>query len=326
MLPSTINYSSILTVKALVRLAVSLCLMFSVLANGSVNVVIISSVNNDALKETISIIEEKLLEAKSDYKFEHVFLHKINNQKGIDESQADLIVTLGSKAASYAAKNIIQLPIINGYITRNSFESIIRSHNKKNKISAVFIDQTQGRLLDLAALLRVDQSTYRVAMLSHAPALTINNNIRQKFFNRNIEITSEELISGDNPIKKIEPLIRNSDVFIVRPGSGFLNRLVAKLVLQLSMKYKVPVIGFSENYADAGALLSMYASPSDVGVDVAKIISDWQGSKRQDLPEPMYGDQFSIKVNSRVAKKLNRKLDSEELKARIKIDSLGALQ
>ncbi|MCR8922028.1 hypothetical protein NO559_04555 [Dasania sp. GY-MA-18] len=217
------------------------------------------------------------------------------------------IVTVGSAAAEYAIQLNPDVAIVNSFITRNAYQAIRGQAAANKAITAVFMDQPIARLIHLASLLKQDQQPYRIGMLSQT-ALPVDTP-----HPASIVINSATLLLNQNPIKQIEPLMKNSDVFIVRPNTSLFNRLVAKLVLQLSMRYKTPVIGFSEKYAKAGALLSLYASPENIGQDSAKLIHDWISDTHKNMPAARYGKSFSIVVNQRVAKKMALSVDAEHL-------------
>jgi len=68
----------------------------------------------------------------------------------------------------------------------------------------------------------------------------------------------------DNPIKVLEPAIKRADVFIPVPDSRLINISTAKWILQLSYRYKVPVVAYSRAYLKAGALAAVYTSPENV--------------------------------------------------------------
>ncbi|MFT7128821.1 MAG: putative ABC transport system substrate-binding protein [Gammaproteobacteria bacterium] len=227
----------------------------------------------------------------------------------------DVVVTVGSAAADYAVHHFVSSRIVCSFITRNAFDVITADASPDNAITAVFIDQPIKRLIQISTLLRKDQSVYKIGMLSQSVLAEPSLAIDASAANNDIEINSTSLLLTGNPIKQIEPLMKNSDVFIVRPNTSLFNRLVAKLVLQLSMRYKTPVIGFSEKYAKAGALLSVYASPENIGWDTGLLLSEWMQDPSNATPVPRDGSEFSLVINQRIARKLSITLDAEQLKS-----------
>jgi len=82
-------------------------------------------------------------------------------------------------------------------------------------------------------------------------------------------------------------------------------------VLLTSYRYKIPVMGLSKAYVDAGALLAVYSTPEQIGQQVAQLLSSLPSAKAVSLPAPSYPRYFMVSVNRRVAASLDLHLDSE---------------
>lgn len=294
-----------------------LCLWFSNLVYADHNIVIISSSRAAIYQQTVTAFEQSLAhrELLKIHTLNQFVLDDLNEKDNIllGKGTKAVVVTVGSAAADYAIRHFVDTPIICGFITRNAFAAITSKRPSDNPVTAVFMDQPLSRLLNLASLLKKDQSPFKIGLLSQNTLADQDSANKAGFSTKDIEIESAMLVKDSNPVKIIEPLMKASDIFIVRPNTSLFNRLVAKLVLQLSMRYKTPVIGFSKNYAQAGALLSLYSSPEDIGVDIANIVDTWLRSKGQTMPAPSEGLNFSIEINQHVAKKMAATPDAEKL-------------
>jgi len=292
-----------------------LCLLFSKFAYGNQDIIIISSSGAPVYQQTVEVINQTLAQGNllQNRVIQPFTIEQLEEQDATHPTRGPkaLVITIGSAAADYATQHFIGSPIICGFITRNAFAAITSKLQTPSNITAVYMDQSLQRLFNLATLLRDNQPSYKIGMLSqNTEALKHLTNGKKR---QDIEIQSAMLDKNKNPMKVIEPLMKTSDVFIVRPNTSLFNRLVAKLVLQLSMRHKTPVIGFSKNYAQAGALLSLYSSPEDIGKDTANMINHWLRSPEQALPEPQEGSNFSIATNHRIAKKMAMPIDADTL-------------
>jgi len=307
-------------------------------------IVIISSSGAPVYKRTVDTIDAQLSAEGLSSRYR---LQRLRLDRGIDLEASELmqspalIITVGSAAAAFALEHFPERPVICSFITRSAFASISeRVLPTGNSVTALYVDQPITRLLKLASLLRAEQSPYKISMLSQRSMAQLGLASDGGGILNDSQINSLILSKDDNPIKKLEPLMKNSDVFIVRPNTSLFNRLVAKLVLQLSMRYKTPVIGFSKKYADAGSMLSLYASPEDIGRDAAKAIavqlsannevnSPANSAASQPVISPKNqaispvinkhreGSEFSIVVNQRIARKMGFKLEAKQLKHRL---------
>lgn len=102
-----------------------------------------------------------------------------------------------------------------------------------------------------------------------------------------------------NPIKTLDASMRVSDIFMVLPDEVVFNRATAPWVLQLGMRYRIPVLAYSENYVNAGALASLYQSRQDLANNLVSALFERQASLA-----------FSLALNASVARNLGIKLDS----------------
>lgn len=291
----------------------SLILLFSALlaqaadANDG-SLVILSASDAPAYHRTTDRLTTRLRE------YGHRPRHHILSKERINPAlhqamiKASHVIAIGSKACDYAAKHSTSANITCGFITDNSFHTIHTQAPGRQNLAAIYIDQPLQRLINLASLLNRQEQPYQVGLLS--PNTQTNRSIIAAYEAeyQDLKINRAELQIADNPVKVIEPMIIDSDVLIVQPSAKLFNRLVAQLILQLSLRYKVPVIGFSQKYAEAGALISLYASPEDIGEDLAEWLLNSDMEKPQ-IPTTQHGRHFSISVNRNVARKLKTAID-----------------
>jgi len=293
-----------------------LFLSFGKLAYGNQKIIVISSSEASVYQQAVTAFEQGVNQSDllNTYSLVHFQLDTLKKNNLLAKAtEGDTIITIGSAAADYASRHFAGTPILCGFITRNAFAAITSKHPENPTITAVFMDQSLTRLLNLAGLLRADQSPFKIGLLSQSTEAikTLSNQANHSAKDILVELAS--LQAGNNPMNVIKPLMKASDIFIVRPNTSLFNRLVAKLVLQLSMRYKTPVVGFSKNYAQAGALLSLYASPEDIGKDTARSLEQWLASPEKKMPKASEGKTFSIVVNPHIAAKMSVHLAPEKL-------------
>lgn len=109
------------------------------------------------------------------------------------------------------------------------------------------------------------------------------------------------LDEGANPMKALDASMRVSDVFVVLPDEVIFNRATAPWILQLAMRYRIPVLAYSENYVHAGALAALFQSRQDLAQNLVNALTE----KSAKLA-------FSLALNSAVASNLGIVLDSED--------------
>ena len=216
---------------------------------------------------------------------------------------ADIIVTVGAGAAAQVMSLNPTVQVIASLITDSAFASLAEKHYGSTKaafsagVSLICLDQPVQRSIKLAKAL-IPEARSAGLMLgpaSHQNAGMLSSQVKKAGMVSEIVKVS----ATENPILIIEPVIKKSDIFIPVPDSRLINIATAKWILQLSYRYRVPVIAYSQAYLNGGALAAIYSSPENVGRQTAdliiegKRISDNGGRHR-----PAY---FSVEFNSSVA-------------------------
>jgi len=229
--------------------------------------------------------------------------------------KSDLIVTLGSSAAEIAIGKKVGKKLIASLITESAFTALAEQHyGSKSKalasgISVVVLDQPLQRSLKLAATVLPELNHVGLML---GPSSKINAPV----FERQLKDAGMKphilsIAATDNPIHKIDPVMKNSDVFIPIADSHLINVTTAKWILQLSYRYRVPVIGFSKNYVNAGALAAVFSSPEDVARQTAEVVLDLLVGNHQssNMHLPKY---CTLKFNKNVAWHLGMNIKGEQ--------------
>jgi ABC-type uncharacterized transport system substrate-binding protein len=77
----------------------------------------------------------------------------------------------------------------------------------------------------------------------------------------------------------------------------------AQSVFMTSYRFRDPVVGYSESLSRAGALLTVYSTPVQIGRQAAELIEkSFDGGK---LPAAQWPQYFSVSVNEHVARSLD---------------------
>lgn len=109
-----------------------------------------------------------------------------------------------------------------------------------------------------------------------------------------------------------------ADLMLAVPDAAVFNRSTAQSVLLTSYRYHDPIVGYSRSLTRAGALVSLYSTPAQIGRQAAEIILKQFESTNTHLSEPVYPRYFSVSINPQVARSLGFNLPSErELERRL---------
>lgn len=235
---------------------------------------------------------------------------KLNNY---DTSGFQQVVALGSKAGDNLFNKIPKdKNLFISFLPRQTYQSLLKKYKNhtritKGKVTAIYLDQPYARQLALARLISPSAQSIATALGPYSendlPLL------KKAAETHRLDLKFVTLKETDNPIHKLQPLIRGADLFLSLPDKSVFNRTTAKWILYISFRQRIPLIGFSKKYVEAGALAAVYSTPTDIGHQTAKIIMQ-HGEKKQ-LPEPSYSSHFSVATNETAANSLRIKIPSE---------------
>lgn len=228
----------------------------------------------------------------------------VESQNG-EGANADLVIAVGIKAMELAIAKF-DAPILGVMIPRMGYEALLerRSPPQTSKaISAIYLDQPWSRQLNFihAALPK-----HSVVGLLYSPDVRIT----LPRVPRGISINAQSVRSVETLFKTLENILDNSDVLLVTPDSEIYSSGNVRNILLTSYRHKVPLIGISQAYVNAGALCAIFSTPEQLAEQTGEAIVSFARNRR--LPEPQYPVSFSIAINQQVARSLGIVLDSPE--------------
>ena len=242
-----------------------------------------------------------------------IVLKEEQNKLEIMLDKTDIVISLGTSAAETVFKNKFKKPHIVTLITESSFDSLAKQYFGTEAvalaagISPILLDQPFERKIALAKKLLPKASRVGVMLGSATKEKisTYNNSI----IDRNMKPQTLIIDAGKNPVRQLDPIIKQSDVFIPVADSHLINVTTAKWILQLSYRYRVPVIGYSSNFVDAGALASVYSSAEGVAKQTLELLGT---VFHKDYTHTVHSPKFcTVKFNTNVAWYLNLTIPDE---------------
>jgi putative tryptophan/tyrosine transport system substrate-binding protein len=133
---------------------------------------------------------------------------------------------------------------------------------------------------------------------------------------RGLQLVSAHVTQKTSVFKGLKQLVEEADVVLALPDTHVFNSGNIQNILLTSFRARVPMLAFSPAYVRAGALLSLYSTPSQIGQQagvMARGVLQGRG-----LGAPEYPNDFVISVNENVAHALGLRLDADELSLRMK--------
>ena len=224
----------------------------------------------------------------------------------------ELIVTVGLAAAeavvALEATPGASPPTLCLLIQRRSFDKLAGAAAHERRLSAVFLEQPIARQLDLIALALPTMKRIGAVFgpTSAALAQEVGERARQRGFVLNrIDIDEARELYG-----ALQKILQQSDLVLAFPDPIALNASTARDFLVTSYRAQVPVVGFSQAFVDAGAVVAVYSTPRQQGrqgAEIAALVLSGKGG----LPAPGYPRYFTVGVNFFAARSLGLRIDDE---------------
>jgi ABC-type uncharacterized transport system substrate-binding protein len=229
----------------------------------------------------------------------------------------DLAIIVGTKSASKLINYKLDIPLIYALITREFYELTLQGNSCPGKACyAVYIQQPVERYIQLAALLFDTNRTIAIPLSSNSKYNFYRLSLKAKA----IGLRSKRIIlnPGDNIPRLLSRNIDNNDVLLALPDPEIYNKNTARSIILTTYHNNVPIIGYSQAFSKAGALISLYSSVDNISAQTITLIHRIFSNKKP-LQRGYYPEQFSIESNEAVARSLGIRIpDSQTIMKAIK--------
>lgn len=222
----------------------------------------------------------------------------------------DLLVPVGVKATRYIAElHAGKAPVLALMLPRAAAEHIRwPTMLGRGKTTYVFIDQPANRTLGLIE--EAFPSARRIGVVISEENQGAVKLLALEAVKRRLELKQETVTAAEEVAPALRRMLPDSDVLLLVPDTLAINSANAQNVLLTTYRYRVPVVGFSQGLAKAGAVAAVYSSPAQIGRHGAQIAARWLVDEG-DLPPPQPASEFSVAFNSRVARSLSLNMTEE---------------
>jgi len=225
--------------------------------------------------------------------------------KTISTTKTDLFISLGTQNLNKTNKLINNSPVIYSFVTQENLP--IREMENKKSWSTIYINQPTKNLIEIAE--KTVQNKYKneiLITLSEENKEAIKE-IRNYKKIKNVKIKIIPIKESDNPAKLIEKHLFNAAAIIAIPDKIAWSNKNARWILHQAYTYKVPVIGYSEAFLRAGAMISVYSSAENIAKKTSEEVSYWL--KTGQLKNKAITPKRTIKTNPNIARALGYSID-----------------
>lgn len=228
-----------------------------------------------------------------------------------ERSEARILVAVGAKAAAQLAAAPGSKPLLVTLMPRDAFERLAAEEQRESggrPMSAVHLDQPVARQLDLVRLALPEAK--RIGVLLGPDSKSRYPALAAAAMERKLRMSAQQVMGENDLAPALQKLLPEADLLLALPDAAVFNAGTIQMILLSTYRHQRPLIGFSASYTRAGAILSLFSTPRQIGAQAADMLRAALASGR--LPPPQYPREFQIAANPHVARSLGLRLENED--------------
>ncbi|WP_168224759.1 ABC transporter substrate-binding protein [Rhodoferax aquaticus] len=227
-----------------------------------------------------------------------------------------LIITLGSEALAKTLVRDVRVPVLATLIPRGSFESLVKEPIRKPQapVYALYLDQPFGRQLDLLHLALPHAK--RVGVIWGNGSAGNQLALAASAQSRGMDLVVGRAAPDGSLAQGLRTITDDAQVLLAIADPSVFNSATLPNILLATYRAQIPVLAFSQAYVKAGALLSLYSTPEQIGFQAGALARSVLGGAN--LSHGQYLQEYTVGVNEHVARSLGLTLDAAQLSERLK--------
>lgn len=215
----------------------------------------------------------------------------------------DLVVPLGLKATRAAVQLDPAIPVLATLLPRQAYETLLAGGISPRRLfSALVLDQPLERQLGLIRL--VLPKAERVGVLLGPNTLAQQTELTRAGQQAGFDLSIEAVTKPSDIFAAQRELLRDNEVLLALPDPQVLNQGTLMSYLVSAYRARVPVIGFSQSFTEAGALASVFSTPEQIGRQLSEIVTGMANGRAARPARLIYPRYFKVYVNRQVARSL----------------------
>ena len=283
------------------------CLIGVSVQSVAAQVAVVLSDDSSPYQEVYQIIREQL--GSAGHEVSRIYVEGLTDAS---LNGARLAVAVGVRAADTIAALPNRSPVLAVLVPRSWYVKTGRarlSDGGRRTVSAIYLDQPferQAKLIRLAF-----PEARRVGVLLSAEQGGVLDELEAALRSQRLSLVHATLAEDERLISPLENVLSDADLLLAVPDPRVFNRNTAQSLFLTSYRYRDPVMGYSRSMSRAGALLSLYSSPAQIGRQAAEWVNNALSGVPVRLPSPAYPVYFDISINEQVARSLGFTLPPE---------------
>jgi ABC-type uncharacterized transport system substrate-binding protein len=222
----------------------------------------------------------------------------------------NLIASVGTEAARVLSESPPSAPVLHTLIPRQVFLELAAVAGPGARVSAIYLDQPFARQLDLVRVALPKAS--RLGVLLGPTSQSLQAELTAAARARGLRLDVERIATEEELLPALKRVLEDSDALLSVADPVVLNNSTVHHLLLTTYHQRVPVVGLSRGYVEAGAALAVHSTPEQIGRQLGELAAELAATGRWRLPPPQYPQYYSVTLNNRVLDSLGLRLEPEE--------------
>lgn len=164
---------------------------------------------------------------------------------------------------------------------------------------------TQPACRYFALIRAINPEWKRVGVLASREAVDEMAELTRCAIRANMNMNLYPVMDRSDLLDSLEQAAEENHVLLALPDSSIYNPQTVKNILLTSYRNRTPLIGYSENFVNAGAVAAVFTSANTAGIQAAKIISEFFAGNHSFDKTTYFPEDFAITTNRQVGRALN---------------------
>jgi hypothetical protein len=231
-----------------------------------------------------------------------------NNSSG--NIAADLIVAIGLNNIQSANENFTKTDKL--LIASDPGEF---NENTNTGIQSAVLYMTQPYCRQIQFIKLIDSQWHTFSYFSNGNTPADDLALKQCAIKYNIRPYKVNVTDTDRLTNDIKNALKHSDLILAIPDKDIFNSRTVKNILLTSYRYRKPVIAFSKNFVNAGALAAIHSNTDQIAKSAGTIIEQYISNDQKFIKSVNYPKLFELDINRQVFRALNLDIpDIDEIK------------
>lgn len=269
-------------------------------------VLVVLSREHGSHAQVVDAMRAALTERNAPVRLRAVTLNQYRDEPGMLKS-ASLAVAVGTLAARELSAVRSATPLLHTLVPRQALPET----DKGGRESAIYLDQPVARQV---ALLRLAlPNAKRLGVVLGPASQGLRSEIQAAARHHGLTVDMASVMTQNDVLPSLTIVLEDNDVLLSVPDPMIYSSDTIHHVLLTTYRYQVPVMGLSQGYVDAGALLAVYSTPEQIGRQAGELIANLASAGRWSLPPAQFPRYYSVALNERVAASLGLRMESEQV-------------